>query len=121
MGVAIAFAVLEGWTTPNSSCCRKSGFILMLQVLIVDYISLVVLRKVTPAPFRLACRHRIRVCMKIHDAACIMQRDQARGYGKSWPRSGLNAKTLARVLVGMESSANHIWNLPGNPRREPKE
>ena len=63
MGIAIAFAVLEEWTTLNSSCCRKSGFILMLQVLMVDYVSLVDLRKVTPALFRLARRHRIRVCM----------------------------------------------------------
>lgn len=26
-----------------------------------------------------------------------------------WPRSDLNAKTLARALVRMENNANHSW------------
>ena len=37
---------------------------------------------------------------------------------QDWPRSGLNAKTLARILVRMENGANHIWKFSGNPRRD---
>lgn len=78
----------------------------MLQVLMVDYVSLVDLRKVTPALFRLARRHRIRVCMNsmLH-ALCIGTKLAG---GNSWPRSGLKTKTLARALVRGRMALTHL-------------
>ena len=36
---------------------------------------------------------------------------------KYWLRSGLNAKTLARALVGKENGANRNWKFSREPEQ----